>query len=138
MDAYQVFEKVGEGSYGVVKRGVKRRVDGVVDLTDPSARVALKYIRWKCMAEGIPISVVREIKALKLLSAHPNIVALRDIAHAPAGEAIVDDDGLGSDLDTRFTTLCFANLHAPQRKTAGTAAASASSSSTCPMTSSAS
>jgi hypothetical protein len=25
MDGYAVYEKIGEGSYGVVKRGVKRR-----------------------------------------------------------------------------------------------------------------
>ncbi len=61
---YQLLEKIGEGTYGVVYKA-KDRVTGQF--------VALKKIRLDADDEGVPSTSIREISLLKEL-VHPNIV----------------------------------------------------------------
>jgi serine/threonine protein kinase len=72
MERYQKIEKngaVGEGTYGVVYKGI--------DLWNNSF-VALKRIRLETDDEGIPCTTLREIAVLRQLK-HPNIVELTDV-----------------------------------------------------------
>jgi serine/threonine protein kinase len=61
---YQMLDKLGEGTYGVVYRA-KDRVTGKV--------VAIKKIKLENEDEGVPATSIREICLLKELK-HPNIV----------------------------------------------------------------
>lgn len=69
---YDIIDVVGEGTYGVVYRGVDR---------DTGEIVALKKIRIESEDGGIPSSVIREIALLKELT-HPNIVKLVNVITA--------------------------------------------------------
>eukprot|EP01119_Soliformovum_irregulare_P015331 TRINITY_DN4305_c0_g1_i2.p1 TRINITY_DN4305_c0_g1~~TRINITY_DN4305_c0_g1_i2.p1 ORF type:complete len:332 (-),score=85.85 TRINITY_DN4305_c0_g1_i2:229-1224(-) len=68
---YQLIEKLGEGTYGIVYKA-KDRTTG--------AFVALKKIRLDSQDEGVPATSIREISLLKELD-HPNIVKLEDVMH---------------------------------------------------------
>jgi len=68
---YQLFEKLGEGTYGVVYKA-KDRVTGRI--------MALKKIRLEGEDEGVPPTSIREISLLKELK-HRNIVKLEDVLH---------------------------------------------------------
>lgn len=68
--SYEISEKLGEGTFGEVykARSVK---DGHV--------VALKKILMHNEKDGFPITALREIKLLKMLS-HPNVLRLEEMA----------------------------------------------------------
>jgi len=68
---YQLIEKIGEGTYGVVYKA-KDRVTGRI--------MALKKIRLDHEDEGVPSTSIREISLLKELD-HPNIVKLEEVVH---------------------------------------------------------
>jgi len=68
---YQLIEKIGEGTYGVVYKA-KDRVTGRI--------MALKKIRLDSEDEGVPSTSIREISLLKELD-HPNIVRLEEVVH---------------------------------------------------------
>ncbi|KAM6893019.1 cyclin-dependent kinase 15 [Lycodopsis pacificus] len=68
--SYVSLEKLGEGAYASVYKGVSR-INGQL--------VALKEIRMKT-EEGIPFTAIREASLLKGLK-HANIVVLHDIIH---------------------------------------------------------
>jgi len=68
---YQLLEKIGEGTYGVVYKA-KDRVTGRI--------MALKKIRLDSEDEGVPSTSIREISLLKELD-HPNIVKLEEVVH---------------------------------------------------------
>ncbi|KAK4177194.1 putative serine/threonine-protein kinase bur-1 [Triangularia setosa] len=72
---YEVLGKLGEGTFGEVHRARSRKT---------GALVALKKIIMHNEKDGFPITALREIKLLKLLS-HPNILRLEDMAveHPP-------------------------------------------------------
>ncbi len=72
MGKYDIIDVVGEGTYGVVYKGVDK---------DTGEVVALKKIRIESEDGGIPSSVIREIALLKELS-HPNIVKLVNVITA--------------------------------------------------------
>lgn len=57
-------EKIGEGTYGVVYRGLWRGTNRVI---------AIKKIRLEHEEEGVPSTAIREISILKELH-HPNVV----------------------------------------------------------------
>ncbi|MGH0133522.1 UNVERIFIED_CONTAM: hypothetical protein FKN15_052978 [Acipenser sinensis] len=68
--SYLNLEKLGEGSYATVYKGISR-INGHL--------VALKVIRMKT-EEGVPFTAIREASLLKGLK-HANIVLLHDIIH---------------------------------------------------------
>ncbi|CAB0030076.1 unnamed protein product [Trichogramma brassicae] len=75
MHRYTISGKIGEGAHGVVLKGL--------DKSSSTPRpVALKRILLKRIDDGIPISVLREVKTLQRLK-HPYIVELLDAF--PAG-----------------------------------------------------
>ncbi|KAF2208493.1 hypothetical protein CERZMDRAFT_118738 [Cercospora zeae-maydis SCOH1-5] len=63
-------EKLGEGTFGVVSKAKSKRTGAVV---------ALKKILMHNEKEGFPITALREVKLLKMLS-HPNILRLEEMA----------------------------------------------------------
>lgn len=67
---YEITDKLGEGTFGVVSKGVSKRTGAVV---------ALKKILMHNEKDGFPITALREIKLLKMLS-HPNVVRLDEMA----------------------------------------------------------
>ncbi|KAI9315011.1 kinase-like domain-containing protein [Dichotomocladium elegans] len=67
---YQFQQKLGEGTFGEVHKGLHKSTGDVV---------ALKRILMHNEKEGIPITAIREIKILKQLH-HKNIVPLTDLA----------------------------------------------------------
>lgn len=67
---YEVLGKLGEGTFGEVHRARSRKTGAVV---------ALKKILMHNEKDGFPITALREIKLLKLLS-HPNILKLEEMA----------------------------------------------------------
>lgn len=71
MEKYRVTKKLGEGTYGVVRKAINKETDEAV---------ALKNIRLESEDEGIPCTAIREIALLKELE-HPNIVKLLEIVH---------------------------------------------------------
>lgn len=70
-------EKLGEGTFGVVSKARSKRTGAVV---------ALKKIIMHNEKDGFPITALREVKLLKMLS-HPNILRLEEMAvERPHGE----------------------------------------------------
>lgn len=68
---YEVMkEKLGEGTFGVVSKARSKRSGNIV---------ALKKILMHNEKEGFPITALREVKLLKMLS-HPNILRLEEMA----------------------------------------------------------
>lgn len=68
---YEIKEKVGEGTYGVVYKAVDKNTGNLV---------AIKKIRLDSEDEGVPSTSIREIALLKELD-HTNIVELIDVVH---------------------------------------------------------
>ncbi|KAG9247882.1 Serine/threonine-protein kinase bur-1 [Calycina marina] len=67
---YEVLGKLGEGTFGEVHRAKSKRTGAVV---------ALKKILMHNEKDGFPITALREIKLLKILS-HTNILRLEEMA----------------------------------------------------------
>lgn len=67
-ETYKKMQKLGEGTYGVVYKGLHLKSQSIV---------ALKRVRLLHRDEGISATTVRELSLLRDLSAHPNIVSLR-------------------------------------------------------------
>lgn len=82
LEEYEITQKLGEGTFGVVSKGRSLRTGHVV---------ALKKILIHNEKDGFPITALREIKLLKMLS-HINILHLAEMAvernksmsHAPS------------------------------------------------------
>ena len=111
LDDYELSEKVGEGTFGVVHKGQRkegtvksmtqreavryfRRVKrGEVDTEGPKSKVsegdvvALKKIIMHNDMDGVPITALREIRILKALN-HPNVVPVIDMAFQ-SGESVL-------------------------------------------------
>ncbi|KAI6904900.1 hypothetical protein D0869_02627 [Hortaea werneckii] len=76
---YEVMhEKLGEGTFGVVSKAKSKRTGNMV---------ALKKILMHNEKDGFPITALREVKLLKMLS-HPNILRLEEmvVERAPADD----------------------------------------------------
>lgn len=71
LNDFNCFEKIGEGTYGVVYKAEDKNT---------KRTVALKKIRLKKETEGVPSTALREISLLKELN-HPNIVQLEDVVY---------------------------------------------------------
>ncbi|KAF8859588.1 Pkinase-domain-containing protein [Acephala macrosclerotiorum] len=67
---YDILGKLGEGTFGEVHRAKSKKTGAIV---------ALKKILMHNEKDGFPITALREIKLLKLLS-HPNILKLEEMA----------------------------------------------------------
>lgn len=71
IEEYEVMnEKLGEGTFGIVSKARSKRTGAIV---------ALKKILMHNEKEGFPITALREVKLLKMLS-HPNILHLEEMA----------------------------------------------------------
>ncbi|GAA5972937.1 hypothetical protein JCM21900_006302, partial [Sporobolomyces salmonicolor] len=98
---YTLQEKLGEGTFGVVWKGVRGKVDAkgkAVAREEDDAEeeamvkrglrvrkgdvVALKQIIFHNEGDGMPITSIREIRILKMLN-HPNVVPVVDMALDP-------------------------------------------------------
>ena len=64
---YEKLGRVGEGTYGVVYRGLEKKTGRIV---------ALKKVRMDKEKDGVPVTAVREIGILMRCRSHPNIVNL--------------------------------------------------------------
>lgn len=69
MENYNILDKVGEGAHGVVFKA-KHIQSGEI--------VALKRVSLKKLEDGIPNTVLREIKALQAIEENENVVKLLD------------------------------------------------------------
>ncbi|THW53238.1 Pkinase-domain-containing protein [Aureobasidium pullulans] len=70
IDDFEIVQKLGEGTFGVVSKARSRRSGTIV---------ALKKILIHNEKDGFPITALREIKLLKMLS-HPNVLTLQEMA----------------------------------------------------------
>ena len=69
-ERYVKTKKIGEGTFAVVFEGIDKQTDQTV---------AIKKIKLDAKNPGIDISTLRELKALKSLSSHPNIAKLLSV-----------------------------------------------------------
>jgi serine/threonine-protein kinase BUR1 len=70
IDDFDIVQKLGEGTFGVVSKARSKRSGAIV---------ALKKILIHNEKDGFPITALREIKLLKMLS-HPNVLTLQEMA----------------------------------------------------------
>ena len=76
VSAYELTVKLGQGTFGEVKKGRQ---------SSTGRDVALKKVTIYDLKDGMPITALREIKLLKVLR-HPYIVPVIDIAYRPPTE----------------------------------------------------
>ncbi|XP_054475283.1 cyclin-dependent kinase 10 isoform X2 [Anoplopoma fimbria] len=81
---FEKFNRIGEGTYGIVYRARDTKSDEIV---------ALKKVRMDKEKDGIPISSLREITLLLRLR-HPNIVELKEVV-------------VGSNLESLFLVMSY-------------------------------
>ncbi|XP_050186789.1 cyclin-dependent kinase 20 [Myiozetetes cayanensis] len=76
MEQFVLLGRIGEGAHGVVFRAKDRRSGELV---------ALKKVPLRRPEDGIPPQTLREIKALREMDEHPNVIRLRGVfAQGPA------------------------------------------------------
>ena len=79
VENYELGDVIGEGTFGQVFKATDRRTNRIV---------ALKKVRLEKEKEGFPVTTVREIKILRQLNQHENIIKLREIV---SDKLIVDE-----------------------------------------------
>lgn len=92
LEGYERTNRIGQGAYGIVYRGVHRSSGDVV---------AIKRIPFTEASPegGVPCNVIREISLLRELD-HPNVVRLRDVNQAVPGELYLIFEFVSYDLKT--------------------------------------
>jgi serine/threonine protein kinase len=65
---YEKGEMIGEGTYGIVFFAKDKNTN---------EQLAIKKMKVLDNQDGFPMTSLREVKILKMLSNHPNIVSLR-------------------------------------------------------------
>ena len=74
-DLYAVCNDIGKGSYGAVSKAKEKSTNEIV---------ALKLVKRDTrLKNGFPENSIREIKILRMLKSHPNIITLRNIITCP-------------------------------------------------------
>ncbi|KAI8925364.1 kinase-like domain-containing protein [Entophlyctis helioformis] len=79
MERYRIVEKIGEGAHGIVLKAT---------FIETGEVVALKKVPLRKLENGIPNTIVREIKALQEID-HQNVVKLRDVFPSGTGFVLV-------------------------------------------------
>jgi len=92
LDGYERTNRIGQGAYGIVYRGIQRST---------GTTVAIKRIPFaEATPEGgVPCNVIREISLLRELD-HPNVVRLLDVNQAQPGELYLVFEFVAHDLKT--------------------------------------
>ncbi|KAJ3414846.1 Cyclin-dependent kinase 20, partial [Chytridiales sp. JEL 0842] len=81
MDQYKVITKIGEGAHGIVLKAI---------CVETGEQVALKKVPLRRIDEGVPNTILREIKALQMID-HENVVRLRDVLPSASSFVLVFD-----------------------------------------------
>eukprot|EP00667_Euglena_gracilis_P017402 EG_transcript_18332 len=82
MHRYDVIKHIGEGNFGRVLKAVH---------VETKELVAIKLVSVQRLQDGLPNSVLREVKALQLLQQHPNVVTLYEVFPHGGNIAMVMD-----------------------------------------------
>ena len=69
MDKYQIVKQIGEGTFGVVLKAINK---------ETNETVAIK--RMKKKASWDDVTKMSEVKALKHLNSHPNIIKIKELS----------------------------------------------------------
>ena len=96
----QKTDKLGEGAYGVVHKGINIITKEVI---------ALKKIKLETQSEGVPSTTIREISVLREID-HKNVVKLKDVIMCPTKMYLVFeylDLDLKKKMDTLLSGSCF-------------------------------
>ena len=68
---YQLIEQIGSGSYGVVCSALN---------TETGQKVAIKKVTPMCKDEWDATHTLREVRIMRYLGQHPNIISLKDLS----------------------------------------------------------
>lgn len=79
MEQFKIMSKIGEGAHGVVLKA---------KFIETGEVVALKKVPLRRIEDGIPNTILREIKALQTID-HQNVVRLREFFPSGAGFVLV-------------------------------------------------
>jgi serine/threonine protein kinase len=92
LNGYERTNRIGQGAYGIVFRGVQRSTGNTV---------AIKKIPYQESTPegGIPVNILREISLLRELD-HPNVVSLLDIITTTPGHLYLIFEFIQYDLKT--------------------------------------
>lgn len=101
---FQVERKIGEGAFGEVLLGRDTRT---------LRKVAIKTLSTS--EDSVPRAVIREIRALREASGHPNIVSLISTVVAPPGVWLVFEH-MATDLKRVMVSLCGSRMPTRQVK----------------------
>ncbi|KAF1982230.1 cmgc/cdk/pitslre protein kinase [Aulographum hederae CBS 113979] len=93
VDNYEPLNRIEEGSYGLVSRGRELATGDIV---------ALKKLKMDNLADGFPITALREIQTLRASAGQTHIVALREVVLGtdPINDVYLVMDFLEHDLKT--------------------------------------
>lgn len=72
-------EMIGEGTYGIVFFAKDKITN---------EQLAIKKMKVLDNQDGFPITSLREVKILRMLSSHPNIVSLREVVVGLKAESV--------------------------------------------------
>ena len=92
---YTDLKKIGSGAYGVVCSAMDSTTGG---------KVAIKRVHPWADDEWDARHTLRELRLMRLLSAHPNIITLKDVAVYPSNDLFIVMELMESDLHRIITS----------------------------------